>query len=52
MPAGTLLNLPVSLLAEEAALHQRSTGVRFELVTADAPTVRVTADARFLGPAP
>ena len=52
VPAGTLLNLPVSLLADESALSQRSTGVRFELVTADAPTVRVTADARFLGPAP
>jgi cytochrome c oxidase accessory protein FixG len=48
---GEVIDLPVRLRAEEDALSQRSTPVRFTLQAATGE-LSVTEEARFLGPAP
>jgi hypothetical protein len=47
---GDVLELPVRLRADEAALQERSSEVVFELVATDNPELSVTEHARFLGP--
>jgi cytochrome c oxidase accessory protein FixG len=48
--SGDVLELPVRLQVDEAALQARSTEVEFQLVADDDPTLSATETARFLGP--
>jgi cytochrome c oxidase accessory protein FixG len=50
VPAGTVQDFAVRLIAEPAHLSQRSTVVQFELIATDAPEIRVIEDSRFLRP--
>ncbi|MEZ5542051.1 MAG: cytochrome c oxidase accessory protein CcoG [Pseudomonadota bacterium] len=48
--SGDVLELPVRLQADEAALKARSSVIEFSLVADDAPALTATETARFLGP--
>jgi len=48
--SGGVLELPIRLRVDEAALQARSTVIEFSLVAMDAPTLSATETARFLGP--
>ena len=48
--AGSVKNVPVRLRADEADLAGRSTPIEFSIEASDAPELRVTEDAKFLGP--
>ena len=48
--AGEVMELPVSLQADEANLKVRSTAITFELMATDVPDLSVEEEARFLGP--
>jgi cytochrome c oxidase accessory protein FixG len=48
--SGDVLELPVRLQVDEAALGARSTEVEFQLVADDDPALTATETARFLGP--
>ena len=50
VPGGAVLELPVRLRADEAALGARSSEVRFQLVASDKPELVAEEEARFLGP--
>jgi cytochrome c oxidase accessory protein FixG len=49
---GAVVSLPVALRADESALGARSLPVTFTLTAIDEPTQTVSAEAKFLGPAP
>ncbi|MGB5439247.1 MAG: cytochrome c oxidase accessory protein CcoG [Gammaproteobacteria bacterium] len=50
VPGGAVLELPVRLRVDEAALGARSSEVRFQLVASDKPELVAEEEARFLGP--
>jgi polyferredoxin len=50
--AGSVVDLPVRLRAEESDLKSRSSEVRFTLTAVDDARLSVTEDTRFLGPTP
>jgi cytochrome c oxidase accessory protein FixG len=50
VPAGGVLELPVRLRVDEAALETRSSKVRFQLVATDNSELVAEEEARFLGP--
>ena len=50
VPSGGVLELPVRLQVDEAALESRSSKVRFHLVASDNPELVAEEEARFLGP--
>ena len=50
VPAGGVLELPVRLRVDEAALEVRSSKVRFQLVASDNSELIAEEEARFLGP--
>ena len=50
LPAGAVLEVPVTLRADPAVLARRSTDVTFHLDAIDEPRIATTEAARFLGP--
>ena len=48
--AGTVLDLPVRLRADEQYLQARSNDIRFNLTSEDDPRLAITESAKFLGP--
>ncbi|MBI5611933.1 MAG: cytochrome c oxidase accessory protein CcoG [Gammaproteobacteria bacterium] len=52
VPAGEVMELPVRLQVDPGELSARSNKIAFTLQDRDDPTLTVTEDARFLGPAP
>lgn len=48
--AGTVLDLPVTLRADEKYLQARSNDIRFNLTAEDDPRLAITESAKFLGP--
>ena len=47
---GSVKNVPVRLRADEADLAGRSTPIEFSIEASDAQDLRITEDAKFLGP--
>ena len=48
--SGSVKSVPVRLRADEADLLGRSTPIEFSITASDAPELRITEEAKFLGP--